>query len=395
MSLDSISTWSPFRIDALGLVTLFGAEETSRSLGRLTTSWITEWVPLLSAYTVANNQITQPQSGFVLYNITDGIVATDICGWFTRWLLSYPISYAATTITLQARNPIISHGRRNIAIMLGAMTTFPLLILACFMRDWWGVTNTFAVMVSILVRQRIISELRKSVDKAVKDISHDQGEQVKIFITLPDGKAVTLYGPRTTVVDCILTDPRPSNPLVYSALRLIAWAAFGTHAITLGMATLINQIFCVCTLIACTVLMTWKVGDNPSVVGTRLGLEVDTGDVSWTRSKAYARLALTENEEEYMVNWNLFPQRKNEVWWNSYRRKEEFMRVAQNPQDQLRRTIGPPPSFHGPRQHALSGNSSSHLISRQCLPTRHALDPVSLAVSITAPVAIPAVARTL
>ncbi|KID64711.1 hypothetical protein MBR_09626, partial [Metarhizium brunneum ARSEF 3297] len=78
MAILSLSQWDPFKLDALGLVTLFGAKEMNTSIGNLTESKFTEWLPILGSYAVANNEIAEPEQGFVLYNITDGIMATDV-----------------------------------------------------------------------------------------------------------------------------------------------------------------------------------------------------------------------------------------------------------------------------------------------------------------------------
>ncbi|KAI1076591.1 hypothetical protein F5B20DRAFT_554791 [Whalleya microplaca] len=72
MPLASLREWAPFQLDALGLVTLFGAKEMHMSIGNLTQGWFTEWLPILGSYAVANNEIAQSEPGFFLYNITDG-----------------------------------------------------------------------------------------------------------------------------------------------------------------------------------------------------------------------------------------------------------------------------------------------------------------------------------
>lgn len=78
LPLAHLSKWAPFQFDALGLVTIFGAKEMSTSIGNLAYSWATDWVPVLGSYAVTNDEIAAPEPGFVLYNITDGIMATDV-----------------------------------------------------------------------------------------------------------------------------------------------------------------------------------------------------------------------------------------------------------------------------------------------------------------------------
>lgn len=112
MALNVIRDWAPFHIDALGLVTILRAAEVGLNVGRLVYNCLTEWLPLFGAYTVASRQISRPIPGFVLYNINDGVMATDVSCWLTRWLLSLPLTYTAsvestpccTTATSTAKN---------------------------------------------------------------------------------------------------------------------------------------------------------------------------------------------------------------------------------------------------------------------------------------------------
>ncbi|KAL4796029.1 hypothetical protein BDV19DRAFT_388741 [Aspergillus venezuelensis] len=94
----------PFELNALGLLTTMFGKEIDVALGSLVPNWA-EMPPSFGSYVLANNDILKPQSGFTLYNVTDGIAATDISSWFTRWLMSSPLTYAATTIRLRARDP--------------------------------------------------------------------------------------------------------------------------------------------------------------------------------------------------------------------------------------------------------------------------------------------------
>lgn len=298
-----------------------------RQLANCCFSPTTEWLPVLGSYIFASNPfITSTQPGFVLYNITDGIMATDICSWFTRWLLSYPITYSATTVRLRIDRTRVSAGTRLLSMLIGCVVMLPILVFSAMIRDWWGFSNIAAMILSVVVRQQMVSQLRDAVDRDVDSFSLDPGQEVKVFLTLPNGKAVTIYGPRQAIVHCLLTDPRPIRPRVYMALRVLAWTAFGVHVITLGMATLISQMLTVTVLIVGSVLTGFGVGYRPETLGSRLRLEVDRGDPAWVRSQAYAKLNLTEVEEDYMVHWSLFPQRKNEVWWTKYRQKEASLR---------------------------------------------------------------------
>lgn len=319
MPLRGLRFWAPFQIDALGLVTLFGAREMNRSIGNLTQSWITEWLPTLGSYAVANDEILEPDPGFVLYNITDQIMATDVSTWFTRWLISYPLTYTATTITLTSNTKPMSSELRACSILIGGLTLAVPLLFAILTEDWWGFANVIALCLTVIVRQQMVGLLRSSINKNFEDAMDDPGDEVKAFLTIPNGKAVTIRGSRQVVVNCLLTNPQPPNPTYYFILKAIGWGAFGVHAVALGMTALFNQILCVVMLLVCTYLTAVHVGDDHGVIGNRLRLDVDMGDPKWNRSSVYARLDMSEEEENCMVQWSILPQRSNVWWWNRYR----------------------------------------------------------------------------
>ncbi|KAJ5903486.1 hypothetical protein N7504_005869 [Penicillium tannophilum] len=305
LPLSYLSRWEPFKFDALGLVTIFGAKEMSTSIGNLTYSWATAWVPILGSYAVANDEIAAPEPGFVLYNITDGIMATDIAAWFTRWLISFPLSYTATTIRLKINGRPQSAIDKATSITIGLTTTGVLLTLAVLTHDIWGIGNVATMAAAVLVRQQMVNQRRRFIDRAIDTVRVHLDEDVKVFLTLPNGKAVTILGPRQVVTNCLLTDAQPIDPQYYYLLRVTCWAVFGAHTVTLGMSCLFNQIVSVCVLLLGTYLTAVHVGDNREAIGTRLRLEVDLGDPSWGRSPAYARLEMTTTEENHMLHWTV------------------------------------------------------------------------------------------
>lgn len=79
--------WTPFKLDALGIVTLLGTEGLRQSISRLVPNRFVEYLPLLAPQIIADNTITHVVPGFTLYNITDGVLAIDLSAWLTRWLL--------------------------------------------------------------------------------------------------------------------------------------------------------------------------------------------------------------------------------------------------------------------------------------------------------------------
>lgn len=319
LSLFQIKDWAPFKIDALGLVTILGAAEVDISIGRLLHNCITEWLPLLGAYTIASGQMSKSIPGFYLYNITDGIMATDLSWWLTRWLLSYPLTYSATILRVQTTPRKLPSERRFAALLIGILTSSALIALAGIMRDFWGLANALSMVASVFIRKAVVYQNRRGVDDAIKNTKKSHDDVVKLFITLPNGKAVTVYAPRMIVLDCFLTDPEPPNPRLYRILRISGWIFFATHIVSLGMTALFNQMLCVFVLAASSVITVLQIGDCRNLIGTQLDFDIHTGDPAETRTPVYARLNLKEHEEQSMIQWNMFPHRTNERWWTRYR----------------------------------------------------------------------------
>ena len=201
MSLLQIKDWAPFKIDALGLVTILGATEVDISVGRLVHNCIAEWLPLLGAYTVASGQISKPIPGFYLYNISDGIMATDLSSWLTRWLLSYPLTYSATILKVRPIPRALARERRLAAFSVGFAISAVLTTLAAVTKDFWGLANVLSMVASIIIRKALVHQNQEGVNIAVNNARKTPDDVVKLFITLPSGKAVTLYSPRRIVLD--------------------------------------------------------------------------------------------------------------------------------------------------------------------------------------------------
>lgn len=321
MYLHSLKTWAPFRIDALGLVTILGADELNLAIGRLARNKYTEYLPLLGGYIIAQNSVVKPIPGFTVYNISDGIMATDVTGWFARWLTCQEFTWASTTLYisgLQMNSKPVSLAEEVGGLVLGIITLLPILTFAVAMGDWWGFANTLSMLVSVVVRRIIIGQNRHALDRATQGAIAKSPEMVKTFWTMPDGHTVTIKLPRGILMDCLLTTPRPPNPTLYSLTRIAAWIGFGCHVITLGMATLFCQMLSVALLLSATVLVASRIGDDEYRVGTHLRIERKDSEGRDFRSAAYAKLRLTEKEETSMVAWNLFPHKSNDSWWENY-----------------------------------------------------------------------------
>jgi hypothetical protein len=370
-ALAYLRTWQPFRIDALGLITLLGASELDSTIGQLFSPCAIEMLPLLAPFVVTNNGFMKPIAGVTLYNITDGILATDVSGWVARWLLNRDMSWNSATLIISACPPfrtesrirsgrlegrvkiskpyrlwtsrllrVFSLGRNQVtSIAMGLASMLPVLLMPIFQEDWFGLVNAIALLMTVATRILAVRLNRKAVFLSVAEGlgTSDRGrEMVKLAITLPGGRFVTVYCQRGIVKHTIMTAPRPepwNNKLVLG----ISWIALSCHLVSIGMATLIDQMICIVALVASTLLyvalaqgargktnggVVFRLGDGPGGMLWRLSQAHEDG-----RSAAYARLAMTEDEERTMCNWHLFPAKSNHIWWEKYYERSEH---AQN-----------------------------------------------------------------
>lgn len=320
--LDLLRRWAPFHIDALGIVTLLGASDVNLAVGTLIAS-PAEYLPVLAGNVIADNSFTKPIPGFVLYNITDGIVATDVAGWFSRWLICQHLTWSSTslaiTVSQNGGQAWSWRARRLSHRVLGLFTLSTLIILAILTGDWWGLANALSMLGGMVTREILVEQNRAALDAAAVTSSTASDSVVKVFCTLPSGEAITIYAPRLVVLNCILTTPVPRFKRLYSLLRGLAWLSFGGHVITLGLAALFNQLLTVVVLLGATVVLVQRLGTDQSRVGGRLHIQQTDHQGKGHRAEAYARLDLSAVEEDRMVQWNLFPHPTNTHWWSKYR----------------------------------------------------------------------------
>lgn len=326
--LSGVKSWEPFKIDALGIVTLLGADVLRKTTGRLVASPYAEYLPHLASHIFADNSIAEPLAGFALYNITDGIKATDLNGWFTRWLSCQEIGWQNTTLKIYADMGDSKRGVRwwiscSAAVLLNCfLIAFPIVL-----GDWYGFASAIDLLLTVLMRSAILSAYRKALDRQATEASQNSHHPVKLLITLPSGKIVSVRTTQGITTQCLLTDVQPENHQLHQAFRAVTWVAFAVHAVTLGMASLCMQLILVTIILLSTLLVVQQVGcDESHVVRFLRLIQHDDASVT-TRSKAYLKLDLDTQEEESMVEWNLFPLKSNEAWRRKYQAlKAEQMR---------------------------------------------------------------------
>ena len=313
--------WAPFHIDALGLVTILGADQMDLVLGRLAKPGFSSLLPLLGVYKIADNSIVKPLSGFTLYNISDGILATDVTGWFTRWLLCQDLTFTSSTLIISVNNDTASKSRlgRFQQSITGIIAMCALLLVVVLTNDWWGLANWAAMAISVIVRRAVIDQNLAALDLATSKSNIRANESVKVLLSLPTGNIITIKVPRGVVLHCLLTTPVPPNRQWYNFIRMVGWAGFGIHMVALGMSALINQILAVTVLLVSTIVVAQRFGDDDSCIASRLYIQREDFIGPDFRAAAMARMDLSKTEEENMLAWSLFPQKSNKDWWQKYR----------------------------------------------------------------------------
>ncbi|TKA80262.1 hypothetical protein B0A55_03036 [Friedmanniomyces simplex] len=360
-----VKDWNPIKIDALGLVTLLGAEEVGRAVGSLEKRRFTEYLPLLGALVIAGERFLDQQLGYNLYVINDGVQTTQLNGWFTRWAAAQKTKDATTIFRwrVAGKTSLVS-AWDYLAMAISLLVVMPLLPCTALVGDWWGVANWAAITLSIWVRVALLWPIRTSLEphcaphetKKGWELEHLPGEdEIKILVVRPDGRMFTILTMRDFLPAFsrrVLSEP----PKRYKIAAYVGWLAFGVHACTLGMCTLMTQIYTMVLLVASTWLYVkrfdadiqgkshtsadWgggtSIGDAEcEVITTRPfgnGIEVqqiNTGDRLDRRMHAYARLQLDVEQETLLKEWHMLPVHSGltKSWYESYgRAKSDFVR---------------------------------------------------------------------
>ena len=313
-----------FKIDALGLITILGSRELDIALGTLRQGVACEALPTFAPYLAPGGYLTEPIPGFHLYNITDGIVATDISAWFSRWLVIQELTWSSTTLYIS--KSIVRHSPQRRVFQSGCSTLVSgvslvaMLALAIFYSDKWAVANAAAMHLLGFLRCFLLHELRASMHNGRPSSPAHMDTPVKIFCTLPNGKAVSVHTTRSIVVDYLLTNPVAGNPRVYRLVQGLSWLCFVLHILALGMASLMHQILAVGVVSISTISLVRGVGvDDTRIANLRL-FKYEYLTTPDTRSEAYARLRLSQEEEDGLVAWSLIPQKRNTTWWQKFDR---------------------------------------------------------------------------
>ncbi|MCJ1323574.1 hypothetical protein MMC10_000235 [Thelotrema lepadinum] len=321
-TLTWLGDWSPFRLDALGIVTLLGAEEVNRAIGRLISSPVTDYLPLLGAFVAAGDNISDPIPGFRLYNIRDGIVAQDVAPWFARWLQTATVTWNATFLSINIIKPRQRSINNLLSMSLGFVVLGAIVVICVLTGDWWGLANASSMLISVLVRAFMVQEQAVGLPQKWESVQDETWatEVVKVLVIMPGGEAIATYVPRGILTEAMLSAIKPPRPRLYYAARVIGWIGFGCHVVTLGMTILLNQLISIAVLLLSTLLFTYGVGADYHLVANCVRIRrFDETKGFPSRSRVYLRLDLTVSEEDTLIGWGIMPQRSNKDWWQLFR----------------------------------------------------------------------------
>jgi len=402
MPLENVRDWKPFQIDALGLVTLLGADEVNQSVGTLQHRRFTEYLPLLAAFVIAGDRFVTEQPGFVLYNLTAGITSTELKGWFTRWLMSQRVNNATTVLTWH-KNDDDKTWKDSVAPFLSFILVMPLLVITVLVGDWYGVGNAVAIIISILTRVYLLSRRRQMRDGDAK------GEGKVTLKTLcvirSDGKMVTCKAPQS-VLDTFVKNSKVKHKKFYHIARWVCWLALGVHMCILGMCSLITQIYTVLLLVLST---WWFTSDFPWDMGRQVTTNLEGSEFEETKIKipfngdwsveqvdhptkeetgikdgkvqekaidkrqyAWARLNLDDGAEGAMKAWNLFPiESKAGDWLEVYRDLKKTLN-EEKPSGDDEKHLSPDANASRPMSMALS---TAHLAAEGTPPATSGTSP--------------------
>ncbi|KAL4783336.1 hypothetical protein BJX76DRAFT_358080 [Aspergillus varians] len=301
-------------IDALGLVTFIGGEEMDRSIGRLMPSAYFNHLPIVGAYIVAGDRFTEKRPGYTIYNISAGIMTTELAGWFSRWLQAQSFHQVRSKVTWEwddSRSRPRHWSTWFVSVVLISLPLHGMLIaMTVLAADWWGFANAMAMIILVAVRCAQVSSHQAGIDTNIRmaemeaggpkakseileqqkgaandrvEIQTPRNDYAKVLVVMQDSKVVTLEAPGFLIRPAFTASPHISNRGFYLACRVIGWVAFGVHVITIGMAALHSQIYSVVLIVGASVLTGYKVGSEDSQLLRSIWNKVgDVDNESWT-----------------------------------------------------------------------------------------------------------------
>ncbi|CAE6995017.1 hypothetical protein PTT_16152 [Pyrenophora teres f. teres 0-1] len=279
---DAVASWAgatQLRIDALGIVTMLGAEEINASVGRLLPSRYVEFLPYLGAFIIAGDRFRTKPPGFTVYETKGGVKSTELSGWFARWLKAQDFHEVHHRVDWKVLNDSAQCAVRRklrrsklLSLCIGFIFNGILLTASVLSGDWWGFANALSMIVSVAVRVFLLHQNRCSIDNAIRHatkISRDppksqdisaQGSSkgsnpgidlpaqprdapkntrdplldlARAIIVLDDSRCVYMEAPRFLMATVFAKPLEVPNKWAYRVVRYIGWTAFAVQVIAL------------------------------------------------------------------------------------------------------------------------------------------------------------------
>lgn len=320
---ESFSTWAEgtqLHIDALGLVTILGADEIDISVGRLVQSTYLDLLPLLGAYVIAGNKFAEKQAGFAMYDVSTGVVTTELAAWFSRWLSSQDLHQVRSIVEWTEIERRTTWAPFWVGLLLvGVPVNGMLVALTVLSEDWWGFASAMAMIVSVLVRWIVVTQNRVGIDRnvtaaknsAVNYVKKDYARETakyesefmdyqikaerlrdlektnfpvellptlqkprpprdkfkisKVIVVMDNSKVVQIEAPEY-LIRVFAISPDIPNPFFYDVVRWMGFIAYGVHIVSIGMSGLPAQIYMVVLLAIATISNIFKLGCDDSIV---------------------------------------------------------------------------------------------------------------------------------
>lgn len=376
----ALLNWQPFRIDALGLITLLGAEEINVWVGRLAQSKFVEYMPFLAGFIIAGDRFRGKNQSFHLYNITKGVDTYELAAWVTHWLQCQKLETTRSIVYWEA----ISKPRQKIretvlAAFIAAVLLGFLLVMTILSGDWYGFVNALSLVIMVIGRAYMIQLNRQAIDRSILNLAPSTlARSSKTIVVTPNSKVVTMFIPDELIVPVFVRNPEVTPRKGYECAQQVGWVAFAGHVVALGMSCLATQMYTVVLVIGSSILLCHGWGCDDAIdlrqrrnsdgnklrraytclIGSRLKATVfewpaelefrELSPGSWAlrgsstnpiieeerstrRMDLYAWLNLSKEQKHSLVKWNLIPHhRKGDgSWGTEFRAKQKLIRGVQ------------------------------------------------------------------
>jgi hypothetical protein len=235
--LGYIRNWSErsFKFDAISILSILGAGEVDQAVGTLTKRRYTECLPLLAGQFIASNSFTSGLPGLTLYVLDVGMKRMELNESLARILMFIQTTQASTILgwkPVEHRVKSIALGMESIPVILSTFIVSPLIVCPILMKDWYGVCNACAIIVSILCRLHLVSQLRASRERKMWN-AQDEGV-CRSIIMRPDTRMITCMAPQR-ILYRLFESAEVKRPYIYKMTRRLAWVALSVHLCTLNI----------------------------------------------------------------------------------------------------------------------------------------------------------------